>query len=60
MILPFVLALLAQAVDSTAAVRRVDGSIFRGLRSGQEALVGQWVVLHRLGPERSGPIDSMR
>jgi len=59
-ILPFVLALLAQAVDSTAAVRRVDGSIFRGLRSGQEALVGQWVVLHRLGPERSGPIDSMR
>ena len=60
MIFPFVLALFAQVVDSTAAMRRVDGGIFRGLRSGQQALVGQWVVLHRLGPERSGPIDSIR
>ncbi len=60
MILPFVLALFAQVVDSTAAVRRVDGNIFRGLRTKQEALVGHWVVLHRLGPDRSGPIDSIR
>lgn len=60
MILPLVLALLAQVVDSTGAARRVDGTISRGLRTGQEALVGQWVVLHRLGPERSGPIDSTR
>ncbi|HEY9228923.1 MAG TPA: hypothetical protein VIP11_19890, partial [Gemmatimonadaceae bacterium] len=58
MILPLVLALLAQTVDT--AERRVEGRVVRGTRAGPAPLANQWVVLHHLSPGRSGPIDSMR
>ncbi len=40
--------------------RRVDGVVVRGARSGQAPIAGQWVVLHRVGPDHSGPLDSVR
>jgi hypothetical protein len=47
-----------QQSDSTA--RSVDGRIVRGTRKGQVPLVNQWVVLHRVGPDKAGPLDSVR
>ncbi len=41
-------------------VRSVEGVVVRGLRSGQTPVAGQWVVLHRVGPDRAGPLDSVR
>jgi len=32
----------------------------RGTREGQVPLADQWVVLHRVGPDRAGPLDSIR
>jgi hypothetical protein len=49
----------AQQVD-TAAPRRVSGRIIRGTRDGPVAIARSWVVLHRVGPDRAGPLDSMR
>ena len=40
--------------------RRVEGVVVRGLRSGQSPVAGQWVVLHRVGPDHAGPLDSVR
>jgi hypothetical protein len=40
--------------------RRVDGVVVRGTRSGQIPIANQWVVLHRVGPDRAGPLDSVR
>jgi hypothetical protein len=48
-----------QSTDSTEA-RRVDGRVVRGLRDGQHPVSGQWVVLHRVGPDHAGPLDSTR
>jgi hypothetical protein len=42
------------------AARRVDGVVVRGARSGQAPIAGQWVVLHRVGPDHAGPLDSVR
>ena len=55
-----VLALLLQVADTSGEPRRVDGRIVRGSRAGPIPLVNHWVVLHRLTPSRSGPIDSMQ
>jgi hypothetical protein len=41
-------------------VRRVDGVVVRGTRAGQTPVANQWVVLHRVGPDRAGPLDSVR
>jgi hypothetical protein len=41
-------------------VRRVDGRVVRGTRAGQTPVPGQWVVLHRVGPDHAGPLDSTR
>ena len=51
---------LQQRADSTAAVRRVDGRVVRGTRGGEVPVARQWIVLHRVGPDRAGPIDSTR
>ena len=49
-----------QQVDTAAAPRRVEGRVVLGLREGQKPIPGQWVVLHRVGHDRSGPLDSTR
>jgi len=46
--------------DSTGEARRVDGRVMRGTRKGPEPVANQWVVLHRVGPDRAGPLDSAR
>ena len=40
--------------------RRVDGRVVRGTREGPQPLANQWVTLHRVGPDRAAPLDSMR
>lgn len=59
MIAAFVFAFFAQVVDS-GTVMRVDGRVVRGTRTGPMPIAQQWVVLHRLGNDRSGPLDSAR
>ncbi len=49
-----------QAVDSTLAARSVDGRVARGTRRDLVPVTHQWVVLHRVGPDRAGPLDSTR
>lgn len=49
---------MLQGGDSTA--RRVEGRVARGLRTGQQPIAGHWVVLHRVGHDRSGPLDSVK
>ena len=46
--------------DSVAAARRVDGRVARGTRQEMQPVANQWVVLHRVGSDRSGPLDSTR
>jgi hypothetical protein len=50
----------AQRTDSVHAERRVEGRVVRGTREGQLPVANQWVVLHRVGPDRAGPLDSTR
>ena len=40
--------------------RRVDGRVVRGMRERQSPIANQWVVLHRVGRDRAGPLDSVR
>jgi len=40
--------------------RRVDGRVVRGLREREAPVANQWVVLHRVGRDRAGPLDSAR
>jgi hypothetical protein len=60
--LSLLLAMAGQATDSSGggAARRVEGRVIRGTREAEQPLVGQWVVLHRVGHDRSGPLDSVR
>lgn len=51
---------LEQRPDSTASLRRVDGRVVRGTRQGELPVAHQWAVLHRVGPDRAGPLDSTR
>lgn len=46
--------------DSTTVTRRIDGRVVRGTRAGQDPVANQWVIVHRVGPERQGPVDSTR
>ncbi|HVX39645.1 MAG TPA: hypothetical protein VHB25_08730 [Gemmatimonadaceae bacterium] len=48
-----------QPADSTQT-RRIDGRVVRGTRAGQEPVANQWVLVHRVGPDRQGPVDSTR
>lgn len=50
----------AQASDSAGTLRRVDGRVVLGSREGQKPVRDQWVILHRVGPDRAGPLDSVR
>jgi hypothetical protein len=43
-----------------ATPRTVDGRVTTGAREGTTPVRGQWVVLHRVGHDRAGPIDSTR
>jgi hypothetical protein len=55
------LLLLVTALQGRdAAVRRVEGRVTRGTRAAQQPLANQLVVLHRVGRDRSGPLDSAR
>lgn len=38
----------------------MDGRVVRGTRGGEIPVAHQWTVLHRVGPDRAGPIDSTR
>ena len=49
-----------QAPQQPGEQRRVDGRVTTGAREGQTPVRGQWVVLHRVGNDRAGPIDSTR
>jgi hypothetical protein len=40
--------------------RRVDGRVTTGAREGTTPVRGQWVVLHRVGHDKAGPIDSLK
>lgn len=42
------------------ASRRVNGRVVLGQRKGERPVAGAWVLLHRVGPDRAGPLDSMR
>ena len=42
------------------SARRVEGVVVRGTRAGQIPIPGQWVALHRVGPDHAGPLDSVR
>lgn len=43
-----------------APARRVEGRVVRGMRERQAPIANQWVVLHRVGRDRAGPLDSVR
>jgi hypothetical protein len=38
----------------------VEGRVVRGTREKEIPVPGQWVVLHRVGPDHAGPLDSIR
>ena len=58
MIAALLLLAALQGGDTTA--RHVSGHVARGTRAAQIAIPNQLVVLHRVGRDRSGPLDSMR
>ena len=54
-------ALLAVAPVAAAQSRTVEGIVSRAADNGRPVPVArQWVVLHRVGSDRSGPLDSVR
>ena len=46
--------------DSVGTARRVDGRLALGTREGPKPIGNHWVVLHRVGSDRAGPLDSMQ
>jgi hypothetical protein len=50
----------ALAVQQDTTTRRVDGRVTTGAREGVTPVRNQWVVLHRVGRDRAGPLDSTR
>lgn len=46
--------------DSVSPLRRVTGRVVLGTRDAQKPVRDAWVVLHRVGSDRAGPLDSMR
>ena len=49
-----------QGGEPAPTARRVDGRVVRGTRLGPVPVGNQWMVLHRVGPDRAGPLDSAR
>jgi hypothetical protein len=50
----------AQAPEGASAARRVAGRVVRPTEGDIRPVAGAWVTLHRVGPDRAGPLDSMR
>jgi hypothetical protein len=48
------------ASDAAAQARRVTGRVLRPATDSMRGVGGAWVVLHRVGSDRSGPLDSVR
>jgi len=46
--------------EAGAQARRVTGRVLRPAADSMRGVAGAWVVLHRVGPEHSGPLDSTR
>ncbi|HEX6058215.1 MAG TPA: hypothetical protein VFZ11_04275 [Gemmatimonadaceae bacterium] len=51
---------LAPPRDTAGMVRRVDGRVVRPHAGDVAPVPGIWVVLHRVGSDAQGPLDSMR
>ncbi len=49
-----------QGTSQVTPPRRVDGRVTRGTRDGPQPLASQWIILHRVGPDRAAPLDSIR
>lgn len=64
MLLPMLLAVLVAVAPPLAAqtgTRSIEGRIsLPGPTPAGVGLAGAWVVLHRVGPDTAGPLDSMR
>ena len=41
-------------------LRRVEGRVARGTREALQPVANHWVILHRVAPDRAGPLDSTR
>jgi hypothetical protein len=54
------LALFAGAAGAQDASRTVEGRVVRPGGRGTVGVQGSWVVLHRVGSDRAGPLDSVR
>jgi len=55
-----VAVLLFLQAASVSLPQQVSGRIVRPGARKMDAVSGAWVVLHRVGPDRSGPIDSVQ
>ena len=51
---------VGEQATSQEPPRRVEGRVVRGLRDRQSPIASQWVILHRVGHDRAGPLDSVR
>jgi hypothetical protein len=54
------LALHSAGAQSGSEMRSVTGRLLLGSAPGTRPLAGMHVVLHRIGPDSAGPVDSMR
>ena len=54
------LAMVAVATEAGAQTRRVTGRVLRPAADSMQGVLGAWVVLHRVGSDGSGPVDSVR
>jgi hypothetical protein len=52
--------LVALQRGDSGELRRVEGRVARGTREAQQPLANQVVVLHRVGRDKSGPLDSTK
>jgi len=53
-------AALAGTDSAPPELRSVQGRIVRPAGRSEQPVVGAWVVLHRVGPDRAAPLDSVR
>jgi len=53
-------AVLLLQVATPTDVNLVSGRVLRPGARSMEPVSGAWVVLHRVGPDRAGPLDSLR
>lgn len=54
------MAVLLLQVATPTDVHLVSGRVVRPGARSMEPVSGVWVVLHRVGPDRAGPLDSLR